>query len=164
MSFAASSAAGAAAVFFAFLMVFQRSLYSAAVCLLIVLLQTSVLFYFFGSPLLAFLQILIYAGAVMVLVVVTIMASPVPAENRWAKLSLSKPLAAAGFLLPVLEIGVMAARGAPAPAAAAAGAPGPLIGAVLFGPFALATEAAALLLFFSALVLVGNDGQPDDSA
>jgi len=146
-----------AAVVFAVLMVAQRSLYASAVCLLAVLLQTAVFFFFFGAPMLAFLQVMIYAGAVMVLVVVTIMASPGPVvkDERWGELSIAWPVAAAGLLLPVLELIALVMR---------SGLPGGLvgggalaqyrIGTVLFGPYAVATEAVGLLLFLSALAIV----------
>lgn len=135
-------------------MVFARSLYASAVCLLAVLFQISLLFFLAGAPLLAFLQIMIYAGAVMVLVVVTIMVSPLAAQNRWSGSSLPKPLIALGLALPALELAWAAVNlDLPAPAVPAAG-PAIHVGAVLFGPYAVATEAAALLLFLSALAMV----------
>jgi NADH-quinone oxidoreductase subunit J len=157
LTFAACVLAGAAAVGFAALMVFQRSLYAAAICLLAVILQSSVLFFLVGSPLLAFLQVMVYAGAVMVLVVVTIMAAPEPMRARWSGLSIPKWLAAAGLLLPVVEVVVMLAQGATAPITA--GIAGTVahqeqMGAVLFGPYAIATESVGILLFVAALALV----------
>ena len=155
---------GAAAVVFAVLMVVQRSLYASAVCLLAVLLQTAVLFFFFGAPLLAFLQVMIYAGAVMVLVVVTIMAAPGPLAKgeRWGALSIPWPLAAAGLLLPVLELLILVLRAglAPGPAGAVGGAALAQsgIGQALFEPYAVATEAVGLLLFLSALAVLKPRG------
>lgn len=150
----AMSLAGAAAVAFAGLMVVQRSLYASAICLLLVLLQAGVFFFFSGAPLLAFLQVMISAGAVMVLVVVTIVAAPVPVEERWSSLSLPWPLAAAGLLLPLVEL-LLLVRGAPSG--------GPLgdswaiesrLGKLLFGSYGAATEAVTLLLFVAALAIV----------
>lgn len=156
-----SALAGATAVVFAVLMIFQRSLYASAMCLMVVLIQASVIFYFSGSPLLAFLQIMIYAGAVMVLVVVTIMAAPAQVNHLWGGLSLPKPLAAAGLLLPVVEVALMLSRSGQAQTVVQAGAlrAQSAIGAVLFGPYAIATEAVGLLLFVSALAMV--DGQKE---
>ena len=146
---------GAVAVAFAVLIILQRSLYLSAICLLGVLLQASALFFLSGAPLLAFLQIMIYAGAVMVLVVVTIMAAPVPVGGRFARLSIPWPVAAAGLLLPAGQIFWALSRGADMtlagtalPQAQAA------IGPILFGPYAVATEAVTLLMFLSALALV----------
>jgi NADH-quinone oxidoreductase subunit J len=67
--------ASALAAFFGIVMLLARSLYVSAVCLLAVLLQTGIIFAACGAPLLGFLQVMIYAGAVMVLVVVTVMAA-----------------------------------------------------------------------------------------
>lgn len=147
--------AGAAAAFFAVLMTLQRSLYASAVCLLLVLLQAAVLFFLSGAPLLAFLQIMIYAGAVMVLVVVTIMAAPstLIKGERWSELTMPRWLSVAGIVLTLIEVLVLVGRqgslglraGGPAEA---------LIGKVLFEPYAAATEAVTLLLFLSALAVL----------
>jgi NADH-quinone oxidoreductase subunit J len=138
-------------------MLLQRSLYAAAVCLLVVLLQSAAFFFFAGAPLLAFLQIMIYAGAVMVLIVVTIMAAPVPAESRFARLSAPWPLAAAGLVLPVAVVAaVLLRQPLPAGAAGAALPAQAAIGPVLFGPYAVATEAVTLLMLLSSLALVGR--------
>ena len=154
---AACILSGSLAVIFAAMMVFQRSLYASAICLLLVLLQTSVLFYLSGSPMLAFLQVMVYAGAVMVLVVITIMAAPSPAQRRWGAISLPKPLAAAGLLLPLADAAVLLSKASLPSPSRLAGVFVPAqaaLGSVLFGPYAVATEAVALLLFLSALALV----------
>lgn len=157
MTQAALVLSGVLAVVFAGLMLLQRSLYSAAICLLGVLLQTAAFFFLAGAPLLAFLQIMIYAGAVMVLIVVTIMAAPAPVEVRFARLSVPLPIAALGLLLPAGEVALAVSRGG-LPAGGAGGA-APLqaaLGPILFGPYALATEAVTLLMFLSSLALVGR--------
>lgn len=153
--------AGATAVVFAVLMILSRSLYASAMCLMVVLVQASVLFYFSGSPMMGFLQIMIYAGAVMVLVVVTIMAAPAKVERRWGGISLPQPLAIGGLLLPVVEVLLMMNRADPAGTMVRTHASGAqdALGAVLFGPYAIATEAVGLLLFVSALAMV--DGQKE---
>lgn len=144
--------AGIVAVFFAGVMLLHRSLYVSAVSLLIVLLQTAVLFILCGSPLLGLLQVMIYAGAVMVLVVVTIMAAGQEGE-RFADFSFPRPLAWAGLLAAVVEIALLLSRGdAPAAVAVDPGLQAQL-GAVLFRPYALATEAVTLLMFLAALAI-----------
>lgn len=159
MALFAAALAGILAVFFSGLMVFQRSLYASAVCLLAVLLQAAVLFFVAGAPLLAFLQIMIYAGAVMVLIVVAIMAAPSPPTgDLWSRLAIPWPLAVVGLSLPFLEIAFLLLR-SNLPAGFAGGAL-PVqarIGPVLFGPYAVATEAVTLLLFLSALAIVGRE-------
>ena len=145
--------AGIVAAFFAGVMLFHRSLYVSAVSLLAVLLQTGVLFFLCGSPLLAFLQIMIYAGAVMVLVVVTIMAAGSEGE-RFADFVFPRPLAWLGLAAAVIEIALILARGsAPAPAMAGNSAFQANLGVVLFKPYALATEAVTLLMFLAALAI-----------
>ncbi|MDE2040283.1 MAG: NADH-quinone oxidoreductase subunit J [Elusimicrobia bacterium] len=157
MGFWALCAASGAAVVFAGLMLLQRSLYAAALCLLVVLLQVSAIFFLAGAPLLAFLQIMIYAGAVMVLVVVTIMAAPAAARRRFAALEAPWPLAAVGLLLPAAELAVFFKRqGLPAGSLGAGAGLQSSIGPILFGPYAAATEAVTLLLLLSCLALIGR--------
>lgn len=148
----AALVAGVVAAFFAGVMLLHRSLYVSAVSLLVVLLQTAVLFLLCGSPLLGLLQVMIYAGAVMVLVVVTIMAAGAEGE-RFADFSFPRPLAWVGVIAAVAETGLLLSHGV-APAATAVD-PGLQVrlGAVLFQPYALATEAVTLLMFLAALAI-----------
>ncbi|MBI5245985.1 MAG: NADH-quinone oxidoreductase subunit J [Elusimicrobia bacterium] len=153
MTAEAALVAGAIAVFFAGVMLLHRSLYVSAVSLLVVLLQTAVLFLLCGSPLLGLLQVMIYAGAVMVLVVVTIMAAGHEGE-RFADLSFPRPLAWLGLAAAAVETALILSHGA-LPAAAAP--PDPELqarfAAALFQPYALATEAVTLLMFLAALAI-----------
>ncbi|MFA6317579.1 MAG: NADH-quinone oxidoreductase subunit J [Elusimicrobiota bacterium] len=151
--------AGAGAVFFSLLMLFQRGLYAAAACLLGALLQTGALLYLAGSPLVGFLQVVICSGGVMTLVVVAVVSAPRKAgaggdPAMWAAGSVPRPLAA-GVVLFLAAEAALAAAGAMS-SAGASGALDARVGAVLFGPYALATEAAALLLFLAALALVSG--------
>lgn len=150
----------AVAAAFGGLMLVQRSLYAAAVCLLVVLIQAGGIFLLAGAPLMAFLQMVIYAGAVMVLVVVAIMASgPGGADPGWSPLP--RPLVGATAIVLFAEL-AWAARGLALPSGspAAAAAAEAHIGAVLFGSHVLATEAAALLMFLSSLALIDRRSQP----
>ena len=150
----AGRAAGGLAVFFSVLMLFQKSLYSAAMCLLVVMLQVAIIFSLSGSPLLGLMQMVIYAGAVMVLVVVVIMAFPNPTASRWGNFFLPRPLAIlllAGFLAELFMI----FHGAANFPASSSTAPNNLaVGSILFGSYAPATEAATLLMFLAGLALV----------
>ncbi|MHB2026833.1 MAG: NADH-quinone oxidoreductase subunit J family protein [Elusimicrobiota bacterium] len=155
MSHAAILLAGAAAVFFAALMLVQRSLYACAVCLLAVLLQTAAVFFFLGASMVAFLQVMIYAGAVMVLVVITVMAAPtgnpIPSPRHSM---LFRILAAVGILAPMAEAGAALFEGKlPAGVAWGAATAQAGIGPILFGPYAVATEAVGFLIFLSALAV-----------
>jgi NADH:ubiquinone oxidoreductase subunit 6 (subunit J) len=157
MNALSTTLAGGIALVFTALMMFQRSLYASALCLLAVLLQTAVLFYLSGSPLLAFLQVMIYAGAVMVLVVVAIMATPSALDKLWSRLSVPWPAAILGLALLLAELAALllgrsgAAAQAPAP-------PVQALGSILFGPYAVATEAVTVLMLLSALAIVGRRG------
>ena len=151
--------AGAVAAAFSGVMLLSRSLYVSAVCLLVVLLQTGVIFLLRGAALLGLLQVMIYAGAVMVLVVITIMATggePGAHFERFADFSFPRPLAVLGLAAGALEIaavlffgGASSAAVVPTdPAAAAAFA------SVLFKSYAPATEAVTLLMFLAALAVL----------
>lgn len=150
----AAAVAGAIAVFFAGVMLFSRSLYVSAVSLLVVLLQTGVLFFLNGASLLGFLQVMIYAGAVMVLVVITVMAAGGGDEaERFADFSFPRWLAWAGLFSAAAETALLVAGGLPA----GAGVPDPSLQArmaqALFHPYALATEAVTFLMFLAALAV-----------
>lgn len=149
----AAAVAGIVAVFFAGVMLFSRSLYVSAVSLLVVLLQTGVLFFLNGAPLLGFLQVMIYAGAVMVLVVITVMAAGEgEAGGRFADFSFPRWLAWAGLGSAAVETALLVAAGLPA-ASGAAVSPDlqTRMAQALFHPYALATEAVTLLMFLAAL-------------
>jgi NADH-quinone oxidoreductase subunit J len=157
--------AAAIAVVFAFVMLFNRSLYVSAVCLLVVLLQTAVIFLLRGAPLLGLLQMMIYAGAVMVLVVITIMATggePEKGFERFGDFSFPRWLAAVGLAATAAEIGAALLLGGLAGAGAGAAPAAPALGAAfasaLFHAYAPATEAVTLLMFLAALaVLPGKE-------
>lgn len=153
--------AGALAALFGLVMLLHRSLYVSAMCLLVVLLQTGIIIAACGAPLLGFLQVMIYAGAVMVLVVVTVMAAGEVSGPRFADFSIPRPLAWLGLAAVVVEafllLGAsMAPAGAPAFAVSPDLQAG--LGAALFKPYAVATEAATLLMFLASLALVPEEG------
>jgi NADH-quinone oxidoreductase subunit J len=147
--------AGAVAAAFSAAMLLSRSLYVGAVCLLVVLLQTGLIFVLRGAPLLGLLQVMIYAGAVMVLVVITIMASGgAPADLRFAELSPPRWLAALALAAFAAELALTCAGAAPAALPLARADLAPAFGAQLFRSYALATESATLLMFLAALAVL----------
>ncbi|MBI4375027.1 MAG: NADH-quinone oxidoreductase subunit J [Elusimicrobia bacterium] len=147
------------AVIFASFMLAQSSLFASSICLLAVLMQAATLFFLSGAPMLAFVQVLVYAGAVMVLIVVAVMASPGPAPaSIWSRLSLPRPLVWAGLILPALEFALLLWAGA-FPGGGSMGAALSTqnqIGPILFGPYALATEAVTLLMFLASLAVLDS--------
>lgn len=147
--------AGAAAAFSAAL-VFQRSMYAAAICLLGVLVQVAGLFFLLGSQLLGLTQILVYAGAVMVMIVIAVMAAPARLTRRWAPLAAPSWLKTAVLAVPLIELALIARM---PPSGPRVTAPLPKafeteMAAVLFGPYALMTEAIGLLILVSALAVL----------
>ncbi len=155
--------AGAVAVAFAVTMLLNRSLYVSAVCLLVVLLQTGLIFLLRGAALLGLLQVMVYAGAVMVLVVITIMATggePGAGFARFADFSFPRWLAFLGLAAAAAEIGLTlyfgGASGAPVAPAAPELAAG--FAQALFSSYALATEAVTLLMFLAALAVLPDKG------
>lgn len=159
MTLWAAILSGAVAVAFAGVMLLSRSLYVSAVCLLVVLLQTGLIFLLRGAALLGFLQVMVYAGAVMVLVVVTIMATggePGAGFARFADFSFPRWLAFLGLAAGAGEIALTAWAGgaSSAPVAPAAPALAGAFAAALFHSYALATEAVTLLMFLAALAVL----------
>ncbi len=159
MRFDLTLTAGFLAVFFSALMAFQRSLYSAAICLLLVMMQVALLFSLAGSSLLGLMQMMIYAGAVMVLVVVVIMAFPKFTESKWGRFFLPKPLAVLFLVGFFAELLLSLHNPQQTTTLTPVLAPASPIGSVLFGAYAPATEAATLLMFLAGLALVGKQGR-----
>jgi NADH-quinone oxidoreductase subunit J len=143
-----------AAFLFSLGLIFQKSLYKSAICLLGILMQVAVMFYLAGSPLLAFLQVMIYAGAVIVLLVITIMASPLPAESPWSGLPVAKPLALAVLAALAIEGYLVFFASVPAANLPINMGLDTKLGPFLFGPYALATEAVGFLMLLAALAVL----------
>ena len=120
----------------------------ALIFLIVSLLAVAVLFFLMGAPFAAALEIVIYAGAIMVLFVFVIMMlnlgdTGVAREREW--------LAARGWLVPGIMAGLLllellVALGA-APGTTSGTAVEPkAVGQALFGPYVLAVEIASMLL------------------
>lgn len=149
--------AGVAAAIAAAVMLFHRSLYVCAVCLLVILFQIAVFFFLAGATTLAFLQTMIYAGAVMVLILIVIMASPRPQAEVWTQPPLPRPLAVGVLLLPLAETFLLIRRAAlPEGGLGLAWPAQAKLGAVLFKDYAAATEAVTLLMFLAGLAIIGR--------
>jgi NADH-quinone oxidoreductase subunit J len=147
--------AAGVAVVFAGLMLVQTSLYASAICLLVTLIQIGALFYLFGFQLLAFLQVIIYAGAVMVLLVEGVMAAPPAPSSRYSHTSVPKLLVLLAPVVLFLELGAWGLLGAPSQPLATLAAPqSARLAALLFGRYAVLTEAVGLLILLSALSVI----------
>ncbi len=143
----------AIALYAAFRVISGVNAVHALLHLIVTLLATALLFYLMGAPFAAALEVIIYAGAIMVLMVFVIMMlnqgdSAVQQERGW--------LAGRMWLMPallcallLLEFGYL--LGQSQTAASAAVVDGAAVGRALYGPYLLAVELASMLLL-AALV------------
>lgn len=124
----------------------------AALYLILLLLALALLFFLLGAPLVAALQVILYAGAIMVLFLFLMMVMNLrPARGRPLPLPAGWQGPALLALLLWLEIFLLLGR-APAEGTGSAMVIGPkAVGAALFGPYLVVVEAAAILLL-AALV------------
>ena len=133
-------------------------------CLLLVLLQVAAIFFSIGAQLLGLMQVLIYAGAIMVLIVVAIMSAPPRLERLWAGYQAPAGWAAAILAMLAAEFGlILVMGGAPLPPDALAVSAARLereMAALLFGPSALVTEVVGLLILVAALAVVPAMSEP----
>jgi NADH-quinone oxidoreductase subunit J len=122
----------------------------ALLYLIVSLLAVALIFFTLGAPFLAALEVIIYAGAIMVLFVFVVMMlnlGPEAAqqESQW----LSPGIWRGPALLAVILIGelvYMAVRGGGPLTAAGGGVAPKQVGMALFGPYLLGVELASLLL------------------
>ena len=128
------------------LVIVQRNVVHALLYLIVSLLALAVIFYLLGAPFVAALEVVVYAGAIMVLFVFVVMmigsGKAAPAPRAWiGPVALGIVLAAelafvlAGFGTHPLGVPVGAAAVQPKQ-----------VGIALFGPYAVAAELASFLL------------------
>lgn len=135
----------------------------ALLYLIVSLLAVAVVIYLLGAPFAAALEVVIYAGAIVVLFVFVVMMlnlgeAAVEQERRWLEpgMWVGPSVLSAILLIEVLAILWRL------PEEAARGAVGAeLVGAALFGPYVLAVELASMLLL-AALVGAYHIGRRDD--
>lgn len=129
------------------LVVFQRNVVYSAVALVAALFLIAVLFLTLHAPMVGVLQILVYAGAIMVLFLFVIMfLNPTALEPRrglWWSVGAGAALLLAAVLVPLLSNGALSARGAAG--SEAFGSPRALAQS-LFTDFVLPFEIASVLL------------------
>ena len=149
---------GGLAVVFAAAALFQKTLYGSAMCLMGVLLETAALFVLLGADLLGFIQVLVYAGAVMVLIVIAILSAPPRVAQPWTDSAFPK---AASWLVPAaLFAALLSAARAGGLQAALPHAGAELqreMARILFGPWAVALEAVGILVLIASLAVIRED-------
>ncbi len=138
----------------------------ALLYLIVSLLSVALVFLTLGAPFVAALEVIIYAGAIMVLFIFVVMmlnlgARAAEQERAWLRprtwvLPSILAMILIGELVYVLGIG----RGEGAAAGAAAAGTGPRqVGMALFGPYVLGVELASMLLL-AGLVGAYHLGRP----
>jgi NADH-quinone oxidoreductase subunit J len=135
------------------LAVTRRNLVHAVIYLVLSFFGSAMLFYLFGAPLLAALEVIIYAGAIMVLFLFIIMMLRVE-NSRKRRFVPSQWLPAAGLALVYLAVGAIllsADPGGPVVLGRAATTPG-VLGRYVFEKHWMAVEIVSLLLL---VALVG---------
>jgi len=120
----------------------------ALIYLIIALLATAIIFYVLGAPFAAALEVLIYAGAIMVLFVFVIMVLNLGAAGEYQEHQWLKP---GMWVVPSLLCLVLLAEIIYALSSTSHLLPGKVIGPKvvaieLFGPYVLAVEIASMLL------------------
>lgn len=136
----------------------------ALLYLIVSLLALAVDFYVLGAQFAATLEVIVYAGAIMVLFIFVVMMlnlnqDTVKRERRWLEPTYwIGPGICAGILFVAMAWSMIAGgavgniEGNPLSSKA--------IGSLIFGPYVLASELAAFLLL-SALVVAGHIGRDD---
>jgi NADH-quinone oxidoreductase subunit J len=150
------------------LAVTRRNLAHAVVCIVFSFFASALLFYLLGAPLLAALEVIIYAGAIMILFLFIVMMMRLE-DIEQPRLTLRGLLPVALVSLIFIALGVMliatgdaGTRAALAPAVAAPQA----FGQFLFQRHWLAIEITSLLLLVALIgaLHIGRAGRKEDAA
>jgi NADH-quinone oxidoreductase subunit J len=127
----------------------RRSAFHALLYVVVSLLAVAVIFFSLGAPFVAALEIIVYAGAIIVLFIFVVMMlnlGPDPAGRANAFPSPAMWIGPALLALTLLvELAVIVVRGAGAGTAATAVGPHE-VALSLFGPYAIGVELASFLL------------------
>lgn len=134
----------------------------ALLSLIISLIAVALIFFMLGAGFAGAMQVIVYAGAIMVLFVFVVMmlnlGSSVEQERTWlAPATWIGPGVLAVVLLVALGYGIVEAGGAPL---ATAEIDAKAVGIALFGPYVLAVELASILLL-AGLVTAYHLGRED---
>jgi len=144
----------------------RRNLMHSIVYLVLSFIGTAMLFYLLGAPFLAVLEVVIYAGAIMVLFLFIVMMLEITPEERtlWPLLRQWSPaLALSGICLLVMVGLLLLTAGASGPLPLVSASP-LAFGRFLFQKYWLGVEIASFLLFVAlvgALYLGRDRGTPE---
>jgi NADH-quinone oxidoreductase subunit J len=142
--------AAALAVFATLRAITCRRTMHAILYFIVSLLSVAVIFFLLGAPFAGALEIIIYAGAVIVLFVFAVMLVSREDAHRAAfhSQALAGPAAVSALLFADLFYAAGTTGGAPL---GAEGVDAAAVGASLFGPYLLAVQLAGLLLLVGVL-------------
>jgi len=141
--------AAAIAVFSTIMVITRFNIMHALLYLIVSLLSVAVIFYLYGAPFMAALEIIIYAGAIMVLIIFFVMMLNLGPETARQEKEWLRP---GMWLLPALLCGVLLGELVyliaqnRTPVTGITPVPPREVGRSLFGPYILAVELSALLL------------------
>jgi NADH-quinone oxidoreductase subunit J len=142
--------AGAVALVSTLLVITRTSAVHALLYLVVSLLAVAIIFYDVGAPFVAALEVIIYAGAIMVIFVFVLMMldlgpRAVAQERAWLRSGMWIGPGVLAAILAAEVIYTLAAGGEPFESAGAPVAP-KLVGDSLFGLYFIGVELASLLL------------------
>jgi NADH-quinone oxidoreductase subunit J len=141
----------------------RRNVMHAIVCLALSFIATALLFSLLGAPFLAVLEVVIYAGAIMVLFLFIVMMLEIKAEEKTLGPLLRQWLPAlvlSGACVIIMVVFLLLAAGGPGPLPLVTASP-LAFGRFLFQKYWLGVEIASFLLFVAlvgALYLGRGDG------
>ena len=141
-------AAAAVAIISTFMVITHLDAVHALLYLVVSLLSVAIIFYLLGAPFVAALEVIIYAGAIMVLFIFVIMVlnlGPLTREeeNRWLTPGMWVGPAILSGILVIELVYVLAGSGSTSGAAAVSSKE---VSRSLFGPYLIAVELASVLL------------------
>lgn len=141
--------AAAVAVFSTLMVVTRLNAVHALLYFIVSLFAVALIFFLLGAPFIAALEVIVYAGAIMVLFVFVVMLlnlgqAAVEQERQWLHPGMwAGPAMLATILL--MELGYILAQGGGAAAVTTAVSPKE-VAQVLLGPYLLGVEMASMLL------------------
>ena len=141
--------AAAVAVTATLLVITRTNAVHALLYLIVSLLSAALVFYTLGAPFVAALEVIVYAGAIMVLFLFAIMILNLgqeasEQERRWLQPAIWRGPAILATVLAIELVYLLVAAGGRLPST---GAVEPRqVGIALFGPYLLAVELASMLL------------------
>ena len=153
--------AGAVALIATLLVVTRHDTIHALLYLIVSLFAVAVVFYTLGAPFVAALEVIVYAGAIIVLFLFTVMLLNIGHEAEGDERRRLRPVSwlGPGLLAGVLLVGLGVAIAGGATAQTGARVVGPReVGVALYGPYAIGVELASTLLL-AALIGARHLGQ-----